>query len=116
MEIINILSYAILTPCITLFIYTVIGSPKVFDNVVYDNEKPYVEITDSMLLSFFGKFIAKMYIKFRKNPFNVFLCPYCLNFWVALLVATFASYNNHISYISIVAIIALSQQLVKHAK
>lgn len=109
MEIINIIFYAILAPCITLFIYTILGSPKVFNDIREANGLPFVEINESMIFAFIGRLVAKHNLK-------LFLCTYCLNFWVSIFVAIFAAYNNHISYISIVAIIGLSQQLVRYAK
>lgn len=112
MEIINIISYAILAPCITLFLYTIIGSPKVFEDIREANGLPFVEINESMIFDWFGRIVAK----YNKTVLSVFLCPYCLNFWIALFVGIFAACNNHISYISVVAIIALSQQLIKYAK
>lgn len=109
MEIINIIVYAILAPCITLFLYNVIGSPKVFDDIRDSNGLKFVELNENMILHFVGRLVAKHNVK-------LFLCTYCLNFWVALFVGIFAAYSNHISYISVVAIIALGQQLIKYAK
>lgn len=115
-----VLQPAIVAACFTVFFHKVIGSPEItaINSINEDNEhitELDYAIDDTMIFSFLGNIFARAYINFETkriaviaNPYKVFICQFCLNFWVSGTLAVLTILTSSLNWYYFLAIVVIS--------
>lgn len=115
-----VVSPAVIAACFTVFFHTIIGSPQV-EHIPFIDENGKemvnmnVDINDNMIFSAIGDYAASAYIWFENtrfseivNPFKVFMCQFCFNFWSSGILALIVILNSSLNWYYFIAIVVFS--------
>lgn len=115
-----VISPAVIAACFTVFFHAIIGSPQVehipsFDENGQEMVNISVDVNDNMIFSAIGDYAASAYIWFENtkfaeivNPFKVFMCQFCFNFWVSFILSIVVIDNTSLNWYYFLAIVVLS--------